>query len=201
VNQRADDKLIERQLLDELISRLVLLGYPHPTDIQGRESPDFSMKVSGESIGVELTRSTSEEYFRAGRHLSNGFMVFDRLRNYGVRRSTEELIADAKDLTSEWSSVEEQTRDWRGKIAKPLVEKHLKLNRDFFEKFSQNWLLIYDFPSLLSDNISYNRTVLYLNALFAQPRKGVDFNTVFILSNHYLFRWRDRKLDVNYYTG
>jgi hypothetical protein len=118
VNQRADDKLIERQLLDELISRLVLLGYPHPTDIQGRESPDFSMKVSGESIGVELTRSTSEEYFRAGRHLSNGFMVFDRLRNYGVRRSTEELIADAKDLTSEWSSVEEQTRDWRGKIGK-----------------------------------------------------------------------------------
>jgi hypothetical protein len=199
VNQSADDKLIERQLLDELISRLVPLGYPHPTDIRGRESPDFSM--SGESIGVEVTRGTFEEYCRAGRQLSNGVMVFDRLRDYGVCRSTEELIADATDFTSEWFSVAERMRDWRGKIENSLVKKHLKLNRDFFEKFSQNWLLIYDFPSLLNDEISYNRAVLYLNALFAQPRKGVDFNTVFILSNHYLFRWRDRKLDVNYYTG
>ncbi len=201
MNQCADDKPIEWQLLDELISRLVPLGYPHPTDIRGRESPDFSMIVSGESIGVELTRSTFEEYCRAGRQLSNGVMVFDRLRDYGVRRSTEELITNATDLTSEWSSVEEQMCDWQGKIEKPLVQKRLKLNRDFFEKFSQNWLLIYDFPPLGNDEISYNRAVLYLNALFAQPRKGIDFDTVFLLSNYYLFRWRDRKLDVNYYTG
>jgi len=200
VNQ-SDEKLIERQLLDELISRLVLLGYPHPIDIRGRESPDFSMKLDGEFIGVELTRSTFEEYCRAARQLSDGLMIYDRLRDYGVRRSTEELIADATDLTSEWPSVEEQMCGWRDKIEKALVRKRLKLNRDFFEKFSQNWLLIHDFPSLLNDKITYNRAVLYLNVLFTQPRKGVHFTTVFILSNHYLFRWRDRKLDVNYCTG
>src|SRR5438309_2291397 len=96
-NVNQENKRIERQLLDELINRLVLLGYPEPTDIQSRESPDFSMIVSGESIGVELTRSTFEEYCRASRQLSDGFMIYDRLKDYGVRRPTEELIADATD--------------------------------------------------------------------------------------------------------
>jgi hypothetical protein len=201
VNQ-SKDKLIERQLLDELISRLVLLGYPHPTDVRGRESPDFSMIVSGEFIGVELTRSTFEEYCRAARQLSDdGFMIYDRLRYYGVRRSTEELISDATDLASEWPTVDEQMRDWQDKIEKALVQKRVKLNCDFFEKFSRNWLLIYDFPPLGNDKISYQLAVLYLNALFSRPHKGFDFNTIFVLSNHYLFRWRDRRLDFNYYTG
>jgi hypothetical protein len=118
-----------------------------------------------------------------------------------VRRHTKELIADATDLTSEWTSAEEQTRDWQRKVAKSLVRKRQKLNNDSFQKFCQNWLLIYDFPPLSNDKNSYNRAVQYLNVLFEQPVKGVDFDAVFILSNHYLFRWRDRKLDVNYYTG
>jgi hypothetical protein len=195
-----NDKHIERQLLDELINRLVLLRYPNPTNIQDRESPDFSMVVSGASVGVELTRSMFEEYCRASRQRFNGFMIYDRLRDYGVRRSTEELIADATDLAGEWSSAEQQMRDWQHKVEKSLVRKRLKLNSDSFEKFSQNWLLIYDFPPLGDNEISYRHAVLYLNALFAQPRKGIDFDTVFILSNHYLFRWRDGKLDLNYYT-
>jgi hypothetical protein len=200
VNHSADDKLIERQLLDELISRLAPLGYPHPTDIRDRESPDFSMIVSGESIGVEVTRGTFEEYCRAGRQLSDEVMIFDRLRDYGLSRSTKELIADATDFSSKWFSVPERMRDWHGKIENPLVIKRQKLNR-VFEKFPQNWLLIYDFPSLLNDEISYKLAMFYLNALFTQPREGIDFDTVFILSYHYLFRWRDKKLDFNYYTG
>jgi hypothetical protein len=79
VNQ--ENKNIERQLLNELISRLVLLGYPDPTNVQSRESPDFSMIISGQSIGVELTRSTVEEYCRASRQLADGFIVYDRLRD------------------------------------------------------------------------------------------------------------------------
>ena len=92
-------------------------------------------------------------------------------------------------------------RDWRGRIEKSIQQKRLKLNQNLFEKFSQNCLMIYDFPSLLNDQITYKRAVLYLNELFTQPHNRVDFNTVFILSSHYLFRWCDRKLDVNYYTG
>jgi hypothetical protein len=200
-NVDQENKHIERQLLNELISRLVLLGYPDPTDIQSRESPDFSMIMSGESIGVELTRSTVEEYCRASRQLLGGFMVYDRLRDYGVRRPTEKLLADATDLTSEWTSADEQMRDWERKVAKSLVRKRLKLKSDSFEKFSHNWLLIYDFPPLGNDKNSYNRAAHYLSSLFAQPTKAADFDTVFILSNHYLFRWHGGKLDVNYYTG
>jgi hypothetical protein len=196
-NVNEENKRIERQLLDELISRLVPLGYPDPTDIQSRESPDFSMIMSGESIGVELTRSTFEEYCRASRQLPDGFMIYDRLRDHGVRRPTEELIADATDITSDWTSAEEQRRDWGGKIAKSLVRKRLKLNSDSFEKFPQNWLLIYDFPPLRNDDLA----VHYLSPLLGQPAKEVDFDTVFILSNYYLFRWRDKKLNFNYYTG
>jgi hypothetical protein len=191
---------MERQLLDELISRLVPLGYSYPTNIQSRESPDFLMMVNGEPIGVELTRSTLEEYCRASRHLPT-FMIYDRLRDYGRRRPTAELISDATDLTSEWTSAELQMHDWQRQIAKSLSRKRGKLNSNFFEKFSQNWLLIYDFPSFGRSEMSHNLALLYLSALFAQPFKGVDFDTVFIVSNYYLFRWCHGKLDFNFYTG
>ena len=61
-------------------------------------------------------------------------MVYDRLRDYGVWRPTTKLIADATDLTSEWTSAEEQTCDWQRKVAKSLVRKRQKLNNHYFEK-------------------------------------------------------------------
>jgi len=73
-------------------------------------------------------------------------------------------------------------RDWQRQIAKSLSRKRGKLNSSFFEKFSQNWLLIYDFPSFGSSEMSYKLTLLYLSALFAQPCKGIDFDMVFIVA-------------------
>jgi hypothetical protein len=125
--------------------------------------------------------------------------VTTHLKDGSARRSNDELIEEVLNLNSEWQDAEEGMRDWRDKVAQSLERKRTNLNGNDFQAFYQNWLLIYDEPGLPNDVFTCDRACRHAASVFAAPySSGRDFDTVFLLSDRYLFRWQQQKLSLNY---
>jgi len=199
-------KRIESHQLQSLLKRITNLGYDQPSAIAEHERPDFVLTLSGQRIGIETTASVYQEYVRASKLHShqcpNQCIVTTNLQDGDQRRSNDELISEMLNLNSEWKDSEQDMRDWRDKVASTLERKRTKLGHPEFQLFDQNWLLIHDEPGLANDTFTYDRACRHAADLFATPLTDArDFDTVFLLSNRYLFRWHQQKLTLHYEPG
>ena len=85
--------------------------------------------------------------------------------------------------------------DWKERVAEILKGKRLKYNQPGFGIFDENWLLIYHYPPAQIDAYTLSLAQQYLNEIFRQPKNvGRDFDTIFVLSGYYLFRWEKQEL-------
>jgi hypothetical protein len=196
-------KDIERFHVDALLKRLTKLGYSHPDSIEFSERPDFILQISGERIGLEATRAVFQEYVRGAilhdTECPNAWVVTTNLMDGPKRRSNDEVVADMLNICSDWKDSEQDMKDWREKISRSLNAKREKLNQPGFQRFPKNWLLIYDEPGLESDTFTCDRACRHLAGIFsARPQIPRDYDTVFLLSHRYLFRFHDGKLSLNY---
>ncbi len=196
-------KQIELHQLNELFKRIAALSYEEPSDIIESERPDFVVTISGQRIGVEVTRSIYEEHGHASalhsKYCPDHCIITTHLHDRGQRRSKDELLSEILDLNSKWKDSEQDMRDWRDKVASSLERKRAKLSKSGYKLFDKNWLLIYDEPGLANDSFTYDRACRYAAAIFATPYAShLDFDTVFLLSKRYLFRWHDQKLSLDY---
>ena len=196
-------KDIETHQLQELLKRVSNLGYEEPSLIVPSEKPDFILTIGGALVGVETTAAVYQEYVRANKihHkiLPRHCIETTHLKDGALRRSNDELIDEMLNLNSDWQDAEEGMREWRDKVARSLERKRTKLNGSDFQAFSQNWLLIYDEPGLANDVFTHDRACRYAASLFSAPYlSGRDFDSVFLLSDRYLFRWHEQKLNLNY---
>lgn len=199
-------KRIESHQLEDLLERITALGYEMPSDITTSERPDFIVTIAQKRIGIETTASVYQEYVRGSKlhfeQCSNSCIVTTHLQDREQRRSNDELLGDMLNLHSAWKDSEQAMCDWRDKIASRLDSKRSKLSKPGFQHFDQNWLLIHDEPGLANDAFTHDRACRHLAALFAAPFTGArDFDTVFLLSDRYLFRWHEQQLSLNYSNG
>jgi hypothetical protein len=196
MDQRKD---FERGLIDELFRRLGKFGQ-RPDSIEEGERPDFMFALQNTRVGLEVTRSVYQELARAVRIQATGYpneaMIITSLKDGPRRRSNSEISADAFSLSDEpvWQSCEDEMCDWQDKIALALEAKRERLNRPGFRLFEKNWLLIYDHPGLSNDPLTFNEAPKLVSRVFSTPSNHrLDFDTVFIVSGRYLFRWQDRQ--------
>jgi len=196
-------KHIERSQLDALIGRITQLGYDPPSSIRDSERPDFILDIRGRNIGLETTSAVYQEYKR-GRMLHRtgypaGCVAMSGLQDGERRRSNDEIVHDMLTIGGPWQDADEGMVDWREKIADSLNSKRSKLSDPDFQRFDENWLLIFDEPPLPDDVFTYDRACRHLADLFCQaPTTSRDFESVFIYSDRYLFRWRENQLALNY---
>lgn len=198
-------KRIESRHLDILLKRITRLGYDIPSDITESERPDFVITLAGQRIGIEVTVSMYQEYARALKlHYEccpNVCIVTTNLQDLDTRRSNDELLSDMLNLNSNWKDSEQDMHHWRDKIASTLERKRAKLAKPGFQLFDQNWLLIHDEPGLANDTFTHDRACRHVEALFSVPYAGTrDFDTVFLFSDRYLFRWHQQQITLNYST-
>jgi hypothetical protein len=177
-------KKIERNQFEELVKRITRLGYARPSAVAASERPDLIVTTRDEQIGVETTAAVYQEYVRAGKlhHKVCPDQCIDTtyLKDSESRRSNDELIEKMLSLNTEWKDSEQDMYDWRDKIAKSLEQKRAKLNSTAFQTFSQNWLLIYDEPSLANDTFTHDRACQHAAAIFSAPHAGArDFNSIY----------------------
>jgi len=198
-------KHIERSQIEALFQRLQRLRERMPNTIEAAESPDFILRFGEERVGLEVTRSVWQEYVRGSKLHDSLYpaewVITTNLMDGARRRSSDEVAAEMLNSGEDapWKSCEQEMKDWGDKIAHSLSAKRERLNQQTFQKYSKNWLLIYDQPGLANDTFTADRACRHLTALFAAPREHhLDFDAVFLLSRRYLFRWRENELSLHY---
>jgi hypothetical protein len=196
-------KNVEFHHLKSLLKRISNLGYEMPSKITPSERPDFILTIAQQRIGVETTSSVYQEYVRSSKlhyeQCSNSCVNTTHLLDRDKRRSNDDLLGDMLNLYSPWKDAEKDMRDWRDKIASALEVKRSKLSNPEFQLFDKNWLLIHDEPGLANDIFTHDRACRHVASLFATSFSSTpDFDTIFILSKRYLFRWHEQQLTLSY---
>lgn len=196
-------KLNERADLDMLLKLLLELDGFSPDSIVHADKPDFRISMQDWIIGLETTRSDPEEYFRA---LSIQASKYPHLcintthfKNRPSRRTNKALEKSMgyNALLQPWRPVEAGMLEWTQKIDTALNSKRHKFNRLGYQMFDENWLLIHDHSPLPNDEFTQKRAGQHLTRLFrAAPDVARDFDTVFVHSGDYLFRWRKGELEL-----
>lgn len=121
----------------------------YPIILKKRESPDWLLDQDGKKIGCEITEAVSFDKLRAESLPEAGAedSVIDvSLFKHGQeKRSLEELreIASRNKLTGSGWAGDSVEKDYAEIIRDVAVKKTIVLNKNGFEKFSENWLLVY----------------------------------------------------------
>ena len=198
------DKATERANCDALLNRLRDLDGFVPDSIADSEKPDFILKVGRKTIGLEATLGVEGEYIRATKQQQivcrQESIIITNLKDREPRRTNQEIVDEMLDTDGSWRDISmEGMTAWLGKVSKALDSKRTKLNQPDFQLFDENWLLIYDFPFLANDVLARDQASQLLAGLFVKvPTADKDFDTIFIYSGRYLFRWSENKLVLNH---
>lgn len=204
--KRAVKKDFERLQLEQFLKRMEPLGYSRPSAIAASEQPDFILTTATGRVGVEVTAAVYSEYVRA-RQIHSEALAQDcidttHLRDREPRRSKDELLGEISSIGNDWQDVGEGMRDWRDKISLAVSRKRRKLEEGKYQIFPQNWLFVYDQPGLDNEVVTRRLACRHLSSLFtAMPAQEVDFHSIFLLSDKYLFRWHEKKLCFSYDHG
>lgn len=130
----------------------------HPLYLQKRERPDFLLNCNSHEIGIEVTEATSQDYSEfltlAERDDADHLLIEPCHFSYGTTLTLEQkqsLLRQTK-LTGDGWAGDGAEREWSFFIQAAIANKCKKSNRPDFQKFEQNWLLVYDnTPTLFLD--------------------------------------------------
>lgn len=168
-----------------------------PFTLTHRDKPDFSILSQMGQVGIEFTESIPEQLARAQVLLEKNFQGYKKLEPYffgwdAPERNDSEILEILKKTQirlfgqgSNGKSVEEK---WIIGIQGCIANKTSKLNNVDFEKYGQNWLLIYDNqsrPVLDKDYVS-KKLIIFLQ-LYLNENNKILFDKIFIESGNYFY--------------
>ena len=197
-------KKVERAYVNALFNRLAKLGSA-PRVLEERERPDFAALIENQRIGLEVTCSVYQELVRAEKLQAITFpdetINITNLVDRPKRRSNSEILGEMFYEGDEpaWKSCEDEKRDWRHKVEVALGAKRECLNTRGFQQYEKNWLLIFDYPGLSNDTVTFEWAPRVISQVFFTPSSyPLDYDAVFLLSRRYLFRRRGREFAWHY---
>ncbi len=187
--------------LDVFLRYLDRLDNFVPASISFSEKPDFIITKSGRKIGIEHTRWVYQEWVRANKlHAAECpelSIQLTNLKDGKSRRTNEQLLESMTSFEASWKNSEYCHLDWKNKIAATLESKRKKFIQTDYQLFDENWLLIHDVPSLPNNLYTKEWSSRYLNNLFLETLSvSRDFDSVYVHSGNYLFRWYQKGLDL-----
>lgn len=181
---------VERYAVAHMLSALLGKGQlSYPLELIQRERPDFLLKANGLEIGIEHTEAVSQNEAQQS-------FLRDKIgspRAYPIsRHQPGERIKTRKELIKEiktnhfrtgWAgdSVE---RGWSDAMPHFVERKIKSFTNEYFEKFAQNWLLIYDNWSLPALDIEGAEK--FLLQKLSQSNCFDSFGSVYIITLHFV---------------
>lgn len=176
----------ERYSICRLLSTLAKTEYlSYPLSLVKRERPDFLLTCNSQNIGIEITEATSKDYcsYQAlVEHRNPGHFIEPTHFRHGKELTQEhkqKLLQQDKLTGVPWCG-DAAEKEWSLYIKEAIENKSKKLNEQSFEKFHQNWLLIYD--STPTSFLEKELLIPYLGDLF-QTYSSLCFDIVFIESS------------------
>ena len=121
----------------------------YPVKLTKRERPDWLLELGKERIGCEITEAVSSEKLRAEslpEARAEGAVLDVSLFKHGQdQRSLDDLreIAAREKLTGSGWAGDSVEKEYAAIVYDVAQKKTTTLNKEGFEKFDENWLLIY----------------------------------------------------------
>lgn len=186
---------VERYAIAHLLSALMgkdQLSYP--LELIQRDRPDFILKINGVQIGIEHTEAVPQNEAHKTvlrvRDKGEGPEVYSISRHQPgeLRKTAKELVEEIKADPSGpcWvgDSVE---KEWSAAMLYFVKGKIEKLAKEGFEKFEQNWLLIYDNWSLPAPD--REKAANFLLPKIRECNSFANFDSVYIITGNFIYNF------------
>lgn len=172
----------ERYSICRLLSTLAKTQYiDYPISLVKRENPDFLLVCNEKTIGIEITESTSQDYSEYlalhEREATDGHFIESAHFRFGIKITLEEKreLCSKDTLTACGWVGDGMESEWKLFINATITQKCLKSKN--YNKFSQNWLLVYD--NTPSSFLDQEFLLPYIKEL-TTPKSFEFFDRVFI---------------------
>ena len=173
----------------------ILLNYP--MEVIHSDRPDFEIHMQHVVIGVEVTSAMPPQYANAiavrNKYYPEGIIEPEMFTWYAPKRTEDEIIDILKRSSKRlfgmgWvgNAVEQQ---WASGMYDTIMQKRIKLNKDGFRTFDQQWLIIYDNIPQAALHVEEAVDLLYRKDPFTNSGSGrLIFDHCFI-ETHGNFIW------------
>jgi len=199
---RKKDEVERYSIVSFLLNILEKNLISFPMKIVHRNKPDFLIETQTCKIGIEVSEVIPEQLARAEaileKQFPNGMLELEFFRLDAPNRNNSAINEilyktnkgnenEAKLIGSGLAGhiVEE---NWVRGIIGSIYSKTKKMNKVGFDKFQNNWLVLYDNQASISLNYAYSGVKLepYLIE-YKKSNSGVKFGNAFILSGNSFF--------------
>ena len=193
----SDTQQAEKVFVKKLLTRLKSLDPGLIVEVvEFDDRPDAVLNLNDSQIGLEVTRCASREQIRGEKMHRNDFPNLcvspTEVPDGPDNRSRDEIARDMSDFSRPWKNSNELLNNWGNQVYNLIAGKRDKLNRPGFRLFPQNWLLLHDEPGIFDVPHIANPSLEVLKlVLKSNPALPHNFNTVFILSWDFLFRFQN----------
>lgn len=184
---------VERYAIVHLLSTLAKeSAITYPVTLVHRDKPDFLFSMSQKRIGIEHTEAVPQNeaqkaFLREKGHGPDVHFV-SRHKPGESEKKAKQLIKeiDADEAGDGWvgDSVE---REWADAINHFVLEKKLKIAKDGFDRYDENWLLVYDNWPL--PVVNREKASRILHPVLLDSGAFEDFNLIFVMSDKYLIEF------------
>jgi len=190
----------ERYAVVRLLTVVLRGEFKYPVALVHRDRPDFLLSLGDTDIGIEHTEAVLENEAHSSALRESGFgaevQFLSRALPGEPKRSRKELIEELElnKAGNGWGgdSVE---REWAAAMLHAAQRKIEALNSPGFDRFEQNWLLIYDncpLPALHEDEAAP-----ILHQSFQRYSAFEQFDHIFVLSDQWLWEFSNREARVH----
>lgn len=177
---------MERYAMAHLVSTLMEAGLiTYPVELIHRDRPDFMLLMGNRRIGIEHTEAISQ---------NEAHKVVLRQRGHGTkmhhvshilpgepkkqhRKLIEEIVTN--DPGDGWVGNSPET-EWADAMLYFVKEKRIAVNKNGFERFDEDWLLIYDNWNLPAPDVREGAS-FFLKAV-QQISAFKDFKRIFVMT-------------------
>jgi len=181
----------EKAFADRLFERLHL----SPEGWSESERPDGLFSLGNKKIGMEITESTPHEKYwgsdiaqKLGSCEQTQPILYSTssLRNHGRQRTRDDLFQDMFNNPN-CVNMADARKWWCEDVRKAWDTKRKKLNEDNYQRFDENWLLIWDNEGLSDDysTLTNIQEEVRKTAFFISEKN--EFDHVYVLSGNYTF--------------
>lgn len=181
---------VERYSIAKLLSALVGRNhFSYPLSLIRRERPDFLLTMDATRIGIEHTEAISQNAAKKQVLREKGIgpeLSFLSHHQPGERKkSAKELIEEIKanNPGTGWAgdSVE---REWAEAMSHSIERKAVTLMKAGFERFDDDWLLIYDNWSLPA--LERHKAAQFLSDLVTENKTLEKFGRIFVITGKFV---------------
>lgn len=197
INEQRENYAIVKLFKSEALKEKITF----PLELTRRESPDFLICTPNKKIGIEHTEATYENDKRKQNLMDKGhgkYPIYMGKKHPGEpKKSEKELITEIEENNGGvgWMGNEVET-NWADFLACSIEKKIKTFSKDSFEKFDENWLLIYDnYYSL--PYVELEEAMPLLLEKINKNNKLDSFNKIFILTDGNVYEIYSENLSNN----